>query len=250
MFINKYRKAREKNNSILVVGLDSDIDKIPKRFKGILEFNEHIVHETADLVCAYKINIAFYEKLGWKGYKVMEETIELIKQSTNVPIILDAKRGDIGNTAKAYAEAYFEKLKVDSVTVNPYMGRDAIIPFLEKGHAFILLLTSNKSADEIEVPVYSRVLELSKELELTYPKKVGIVVGATKEEFIGEISDKSGNLPWLIPGIGAQGGNPEILRSLKGKDVMVNVSRAIIFAEDVKKSAEKFKELLTKYYFD
>lgn len=248
MFLEKYRKARDKNNSILVVGLDSDIDRIPKKFRNITEFNEHVIKETADLVCAYKINIAFYEKLGWRGYKALEETVELIKQDTKVPIILDAKRGDIGNTAKAYAEAYFDKLKVDSVTVNPYMGRDAIIPFLEKGHVFILLLTSNESAHELEISVYSKVLELSKELEHTYPKKVGIVVGATKENYIKKVSQESETLPWLIPGIGTQGGNPKILEELKGRDILVNVSRAIIFAENVRNTAEKFREILNKYY--
>jgi len=249
MFIEKYRKARSKNASILVVGLDSDIEKI-KGFNSVLEFNEHIVKETADLVCGYKINIAFYEKLGWRGYKKLEETIELIKNETDLPIILDVKRGDIGNTARAYAEAYFDRLGVDSVTVNPYMGRDAIIPFLEKGHAFILLLTSNKSIGDVELHVYPKVLELARELEKRYPRKVGIVVGATRGEHVSEISKKSGDLSWLIPGIGAQRGNPEILRELKGKDVVVNVSRAIIFADNVRKKAEEFRELLAKQYFD
>ncbi|WP_175058983.1 orotidine-5'-phosphate decarboxylase [Thermococcus sp. 2319x1] len=249
MFIKKYRKARDKNTSILVVGLDSDVERI-KGFKSMVEFNEHIVKETADLVCGYKINIAFYEKLGWRGYKELEETIELIKNETGLPIILDAKRGDIGNTAKAYAGAYFDKLGVDSVTVNPYMGRDAIIPFLEKGHAFVLLLTSNESIGDVELHVYHKVLELAKELEKSYPERIGIVVGATRGEHIAEIAEKSGTLSWLIPGIGAQGGSPEILRGLKGKDVVVNVSRAIIFADNVRRKAEEFRELLARQYFD
>jgi len=249
MFIKKYRKARDKNMSILAVGLDTDIEKI-RGFNSVLEFNEHIVKETADLVCGYKINIAFYEKLGWKGYKELEDTIELIKNETDLPIILDVKRGDIGNTARAYARAYFDKLKVDSVTVNPYMGKDSIIPFLEKGHAFILLLTSNESIGDVELHVYLKVLELARELEKRYPKRVGIVVGATRGEYIKKISKKSGNLSWLIPGIGTQGGSPEILSELKGKDVVVNVSRAIIFADNVRKKAEEFRELLARQYFD
>ena len=249
MFIKKYRKARDKNASILIVGLDSDIERI-KGFNSVLEFNEHIIKETADLVCGYKINVAFYEKLGWKGYKELEETIELIKNETDLPIILDVKRGDIGNTARAYAEAYFDKLGVDSVTVNPYMGKDSIIPFLEKGHAFILLLTSNESIGDVELHVYPKVLELARELEKRYPSKVGIVVGATREEYVSEISKKSGNLSWLIPGIGTQGGSPEILSELKGKDVVVNVSRAIIFADNVGRKAEEFRELLARQYFD
>ncbi|MPW38159.1 orotidine-5'-phosphate decarboxylase [Thermococcus sp. 101 C5] len=249
MFIKKYRKARDKNSSILVVGLDSDPGKI-KGSKSVVEFNEHIIKETADLVCGYKINIAFYEKLGWGGYMALEETIELIKNETNLPVILDAKRGDIGNTARAYAKAYFDRLGVDSVTVNPYMGRDAIIPFLEKGHAFILLLTSNESIGDVELHVYPRVLELAKELEKSYPERVGIVVGATRKDHISKISNASGDLSWLIPGIGAQGGDPEVLKELKRRDVVVNVSRAIIFAENVRKKAAEFRELLARQYFD
>ena len=148
---DKFLKMREKNRSVLLVGLDSDYKKING---DVLDFNKRIIVKTYDLICGSKINIAFYEKLGPKGLEILESTINYIRQNPEIPIILDAKRGDIGNTAKAYAEYYFERLKVDSLTINPFMGIDTLEPYLEydNAHLFALALTSNKGAHDFEIP--------------------------------------------------------------------------------------------------
>lgn len=254
MFFEKYKKAREKNNSVLIVGLDSDIekfDKFEKNADGLYEFNKYIVDSTYEHVCGYKPNIAFYEKLGYKGYEALEKTIEYIKK-TDLPIILDAKRGDIANTAKAYADTFFKHLKVDSVTINPYMGMETATPYLEyeNAHVFILGLTSNKGYVDFEMhdDLYKKVIKMSSELNEVQKNKVGIVVGATNNEYINQITKISGNMVYLIPGVGAQGGSIEkLFEGLNGyENVCINSSRGIIFSENPKISAKQLKEQLNK----
>ncbi|WP_129408005.1 orotidine-5'-phosphate decarboxylase [Marinitoga lauensis] len=248
---DKYLKIREKNSSVLLVGLDSDY----KRINGdVFDFNKKIIDETYDLTCGYKINIAFYEKLGPKGLEILESTINYIRQNPEIPIILDAKRGDIGNTAKAYAEHYFERLKVDSLTINPFMGIDTLEPYLEydNAHLFALALTSNKGAYDFEIPekLYLKITEKMNELNKKHRNKIGIVVGATNARYINEITNISENMIFLIPGIGTQGGDvEELFRNLNGyKNIVVNVSRAIIFDENPRKKAIEFNSLINKYY--
>lgn len=253
MFAKKLKDSQIKRKSFICVGLDSDITKIPSKFKiegtrGVEEFNKYIISETNEYACAYKINIAFYEMLGYKGIEVLENTVDYLKTYTDIPIIIDAKRSDISNTAKAYAKFYFDYLKVDSITINPLMGADSIEPYLEfpNAHVFALVLTSNPGANDFIIPnkLYLKILEKLSELEVKYKNKIGIVVGATQKEYFDEIVEKSGDMIYLIPGIGSQGGKIEDLKVLveKGKTMVINVSRGIIFSDDPKREIIKLRE--------
>ena len=265
-FIEKLLNISRKNNSLLCVGLDTDIQKIPKFLlkekDPIFEFNKRIIDSTFDLVCAFKPNSAFYEALGTRGWESLKKTIDYIPK--DIVAILDAKRGDIGNTAKMYAKAVFEELKVDGVTLNPYLGEDAILPFLEyEGRCgFILCLTSNKGAQDFQLqkiekkPLYEIVAE--KVLGWNKRKNCGLVVGATYPEQLKKIREIAFDLPFLIPGVGAQGG--EIESTVKyGTDkdrnlAIINSSRGIIyassgidFAEKAKDEAKKLRDLINSY---
>lgn len=253
-FQDKLDQAVQKNNSLLCVGLDIDLGKIPQTILAkedpIFIFNREIINATKDLVCAYKPNMAFYEMHGMYGLDSLIKTIDYI-HSTNIPVILDAKRGDIGNSSAAYAKALFQVFKADAITVNPYMGQDSVEPFLEykdKG-IFILGLTSNKGSQDFETadtekPLYKAVINKVKEWNKN--KNCGLVVGATKPEQLKEIREMVPNMPLLIPGIGAQGGNLEA--SVKygvdkdGKKAIINSSRGIIYAsnqDDFASAAQK-----------
>lgn len=265
-FIEKLINISRKNNSLLCVGLDTDTEKIPKfllkDYDPIFSFNQKIIRSTCDLVCAYKPNIAFYEAHGSKGWEALKKTCEAIPKE--IPIIIDAKRGDIGNTARMYAKAFFEDLGADAVTVNPYMGEDAISPFLEYENkcAFILCLTSNKSAQDFQLslidgkPLYQLVAEET----LSWSKKgnCGLVVGATYPEQLRKVRRIAKSLPILIPGIGAQAGELESTVKFgtdeKGERAIINSSRAIIyasqkedFAEAARGEAHRLKELINLY---
>jgi orotidine-5'-phosphate decarboxylase len=248
MFYNKYLKMKEKNNSHVCVGLDSDYEKINNEendlYKKIYEFNKNIVAKTSNHVCCYKINSAFYEKAGIDGIKAMEDTVKHIKENTDIPIILDIKRSDILNTAKAYADYFVDKLQADSVTLNPLMGRDSITPYLEKGvHAFILALTSNPSAEDFIMKngLYLGLTRFSQNLNEEFKNQVGIVVGATNDKF-KEINKINENMVYLIPGIGAQGGDlKRTLEQVKDKEFVINSSRGIIFSEDPEKAVIELK---------
>lgn len=224
-----------------------------------MEFCRQIIDATRDMVCAYKPNIAFFEVLGEAGWSTLREMIDSIPEG--IPVILDAKRGDIGNTARMYAKAYFDGLGVDAVTVNPYMGTDSIAPFLEyQGKtAFILCLTSNPSAAEfqerelVEKPLYYQVAEMAN--SLNRGGNCGLVVGATKPQKLRELRDLCPDLPFLIPGVGAQGGDLELTVEYgsdnQGNSAIVNISRAILyasgeadFAASAKDRAEFFRDQL------
>jgi len=257
-FIEKLISVSRKNNSLLCVGLDTDIEKIPRFLleeqNPIFSFNQKIIDSTCDLVCAYKPNIAFYEAYGSKGWEALKKTCKAIPKE--IPIIIDAKRGDIGNTARMYAKAIFEDLGADAVTVNPYMGEDAISPFLEYENkcAFILCLTSNKGAQDFQLsllkippkagidgkPLYQLVAEKT----LSWNKKgnCGLVVGATYPEQLRKIREIAKSLPILIPGIGAQAGELESTVKFgtdeKGERAIINSSRGIIYASQKEDFAE------------
>jgi len=246
----------------LCVGLDPVIAKMPEKYQTalspLLEFNLSIIEASAPYVCAYKPNIAFYEAHGSKGWDQLKKTIEAIPDDKLV--IVDAKRGDIGNTAQAYAIAMFNELKADMVTVSPYLGKDSLIPFLNENDKgiFVLALTSNPGSADIQEltvagsHVYSHVVKMA--VSLNHNQNVGLVVGATKPEILQEILEISDGLPLLIPGIGAQGGSVYALKSaLEGysNPAFVNVSRKIIFASqsdshegDVRESAMKISDEL------
>lgn len=242
-----------KNNSLLCVGLDSDGGKIPKFLLGtsknpLIDFNKGIIDATKDLVCAYKLNMAFYEVDGAKGVEALEKTIQYIPR--NILIILDGKRNDIGNTAQKYAQSLFETLKADAITINPYLGKDGVSPFLEYKEkcSFILCRTSNPSAGDFQdlmvssTPVYQIVAQKIREWDTK--KNCGAVVGATYPEELKTVRSILGDdIPILIPGVGKQGGDVEKTvrngTNSHGELALINSSREIIFAGDDEEFAEQ-----------
>tara|TARA_R100001369_G_C3326671_1_gene169914 strand:- start:229 stop:1047 length:819 start_codon:yes stop_codon:yes gene_type:complete len=250
-----------KKESFLCIGLDTDLDKVPKHLlqeeDPIFAFNKAIIDATHHLCVAYKPNTAFYEAYGIKGWQALEKTINYL--NSNYPeifTIADAKRGDIGNTSTRYAKAFFEDLGFDSVTIAPYMGRDSVEPFLafKDKHTILLALTSNKGAFDFQTKMvegkelYKQVLEISKTYENS--ENLMYVVGATKATFLTEIRNIIPNSFLLVPGVGAQGGSlVEVCKYGMSDNVglLVNSSRGIIYTSDqenfAQASAEKAKEL-------
>ena len=249
-------------NSKLCIGLDIDPSRMPdsmdKTLPGIESHLKDIIDATTDLCLAYKLNMAFYEQFGFKGYELMEKLVSYIDKR-NITIA-DGKRGDIGNTTKKYAISIFDTIGFDSITVSPYMGSDSIIPFIqnkEKG-AFVLCLTSNDSAKEIQLfengtdALYQFISKLGDSLNTN--NNIGLVVGATNPSFMEQIRAMN-SLPWLIPGIGAQGGDLEQSVTISNKNNsigLINVSRGIIFAgnssiEDIKNAAKYYNDNINGY---
>ncbi len=244
--------------SYLCVGLDTDITKIPAHLlttpDPVFAFNKAIIDATQDLCVSYKINTAFYEALGLKGWQAMEKTLHYIPQ--NIFTIADAKRGDIGNTSSQYAKAFFETLPFDAITVAPYMGEDSIRPFLEHENkwAIVLGLTSNKGAADFELQetgtekLYEKVLRTV--AGWGNPGNLMFVVGATQAEAFVRIREIVPQHFFLVPGVGAQGGSlQEISKKAMNKDVglLVNVSRAIIYASDKEDFAEQARKAAKDY---
>lgn len=236
----------KKKKSFLCIGLDVDLEKIPKHLLDeedpIFAFNKAIIDATHHLCVAYKPNTAFYEAYGIKGWKALEKTINYLNEKyPEIFTIADAKRGDIGNTSTRYAKAFFEDLGFDSVTVAPYMGRDSVEPFLafENKHAILLALTSNEGAFDFQTKLvdgkllYNRVLETSKTWKNS--KNLMYVVGATKAEYLKEIRSIIPDAFLLVPGVGAQGGNLQDVckYGLNAQiGLLVNSSRGIIYASE------------------
>jgi orotidine-5'-phosphate decarboxylase len=259
-FTDKLLNASRKNESWLCIGLDPDAERMPE--VDVLQFNKAIVEATSDLVCAYKPNLAFYEALGTQGLVTLEKTIKHIPG--HIPVIGDAKRGDIGNTAKAYAKALFSILGFDAATVNPYLGHDSIEPFIsyrDKG-VFILCRTSNKGAADFQdrridgLPLYEVVAQKAKEWNIH--GNVGLVVGATYPEQLKKVRSICPEMPLLIPGIGAQGGDlASAVRygvDAQGEKATINVSRQILyascekdFAQAARDAAEKIRSQINDY---
>lgn len=241
-FVDHLRSVQEKQNSLLCVGLDTDPAKIPPDLRrspdGVLDFNRRIIDATADLVCAYKINLAFYESMGEEGWRIVRRTLRHIPGT--VVTIGDGKRGDIGNTSAMYARALFEDLGFGSCTVNPYMGGDSVTPFLSdpaRG-VFVLAVTSNPGARDFQyqringTPLYERVIRRVKKWDVHH--NCGLVVGATRPRELGRIRAMVPHMPFLIPGVGAQGGDlAKAIRNgctREGDLAVVNASRSIIYA--------------------
>ena len=232
--------------SFLCLGLDSDLDKIPKHLLNesdpIFTFNKILLDSLNKLIVAVKINTAFYEAYGYKGWKTLERTIKYInKNYPDLFTIADAKRGDIGNTSDKYAKAFFSNMDFDSVTVSPYMGNDSIEPFLAYNNKYTILLalTSNKGSNDFQISsnqennLFKKVLKISKQWKNS--NNLMYVVGATKASFLKDIRSIVPNSFLLIPGIGAQGGDlKETFKNGANKDVglLVNSSRSIIYAGD------------------
>lgn len=245
MVERKLKTIQRENHSLVCVGLDSDLTRVPKEFLGAknpqLEFNKVIVDATKDLVCAYKPNTAFYEAEGTLGAAALEETCAYIPD--HIPVILDAKRGDIGNTSRMYAEAYFRHLGVDAVTIHPYMGSDTVTPFLDypEKAVFILVKTSNPSAIEFEdlrlvtgEMLYETVARKVRDWDGVGSTSVGAVVGGTYPADIERVRAILPKSLLLIPGIGSQGGDIESVLGTSLADqagpVVINSSRGVIFA--------------------
>lgn len=251
----------QKKKSFLCIGLDVDLNKIPKHLLNeedpIFAFNRAIIDATHHLCVAYKPNTAFYEAYGIKGWQALQKTINYL--NTNHPeifTIADAKRGDIGNTSSMYARAFFEDLGFDSVTVAPYMGKDSIEPFLafENKHTILLALTSNQGAFDFQTKtvegkkLYKQVLETSK--TWMNSKNLMYVVGATKAEYLADIRQIIPDSFLLVPGVGAQGGNLlDVCKYGINEQVglLINSSRGIIYASNqenfAKAASEKAEEL-------
>jgi len=244
-FVDKLLAASRRNGSLLCVGLDPDPALVPG--VDLTEFNRAIIDATADLVCAYKPNFAFYEALGIDGLNLLQETIKYIPG--HIPVIGDAKRGDIGNTAKAYAEALFNAFGVDAATVNPYLGFDSIEPFIkyeDKG-VFILCRTSNKGAVDFQDITDSEGRTLYKAVaqkacQWNINGNIGLVVGATYPQELSEMRGLCPEMPLLIPGIGAQGGDLELAvkggLDANGEKAVIAVSRQVLYASAGKDFAQ------------
>ncbi len=259
-FDKLFENIKEKQ-SFLCVGLDTDIEKIPIHLKQladpIFEFNKQIIDATVNYTIAYKPNLAFYESMGIAGLLSLEKTVQYLnKNYPNVFLIADAKRGDIGNTSKMYAKAFFENMLFDSVTVAPYMGKDSVSPFLEYKNKWVILLalTSNEGAydfqftQENNVKLFENVLK--KSLKWGTKENMMYVVGATKAELLKDIRKIVPNHFLLVPGVGAQGGSlNEVSKYGMNKTcgLIVNSSRNIIYADNsinfANIAAEKAKEI-------
>jgi orotidine-5'-phosphate decarboxylase len=248
-FIDKLTGATRKNKSLLCVGLDPDLNLMPDGM-GVFEFNRAIIDATSDLVCAYKPNLAFYEALESGGLDDLKRTVDYIPK--DIPVIADAKRGDIGNTAKAYAKALFDNLHFDAATVSPYLGFDSIEPFIEYRDKGILILcrTSNAGAVDFqslicEVENSHRPLFEVVALKAGQWNKygnIGLVVGATYPEELRSIRQLQPDMPLLIPGIGAQGGDLALTVrygvDAQGEKAIINSSRQILYASKGKDFTE------------
>ena len=237
-FNKKLSEICKSKNNRLCIGLDIDNRKLVNDSISYMDgFIKDIIESTIDLCPIYKINLAFYERLGKAGYDILCKIPEYI--NNRAVTIADAKRGDIGNSSKYYAEAIFQTLNYNAITISPYMGEDSIKPFCEysdKG-VFILCLTSNSGSNNFQnkkindKELYIHVAELA--VKMNVNDNIGLVVGATKSEQMKIIKEYSFNLPWLIPGVGFQGGSLEesILIGSKNKSTpIINVSRGIIYA--------------------
>ena len=239
-------------NSFLCLGLDTDINKIPKHFLSyddpVFDFNKAMVDRLHQKVVAVKINTAFYEARGKEGWISLERTIDYInKNYPDLFTIADAKRADIGNTSKMYAKAFFDKMQFDSITLSPYMGYDSVTEFLnyKDKNVILLSLTSNQGAKDFQLKnnLYLNVVSESQKWDNS--ERIMYVVGATKSDYLTKIREIAPESFLLIPGVGSQGGDFEnvILNSTKKNNrILINISRAIIYAsndKDFLNSAEK-----------
>ena len=256
-FSERLRKVQRHQNSVLCVGLDPDVRRMPPHLtagrppaEAVVDFTSAIVAATSGAACAFKLNFAFFEVLGPDGWRALEATTRAVRDQPGRPLIIaDAKRGDIGNSARFYAEAVFERLGCDACTVAPYMGRDAAEPFLsyEGKAAFVLARTSNPSAADFQEalcdgePLALRVAHRVAEWDRAFPGTAGLVVGATRPDVLADVRRACPALPFLIPGVGAQGGRPSAVTSAARTDeglVLVSSSRQILYAS----SGEDFAE--------
>ena len=264
-FLERFQSCTNEKVSLLCVGLDPDRQRLPTHLQkdpdGLFKFCAEIIDSTAGAAAAFKFNFAFFESAGAKGWSALERLLEIIPR--NVITIADAKRGDIGNSSEMYARAILESLGFDAVTVNPFMGADSVAPFLqwpEKG-AFVLCLTSNPGARDFQYfsngmkTVYEKVLERVQEWNRR--ENCGLVVGATQPNELQSIRAAAPNLPFLVPGVGTQGGDLESAvrngTTAAGELALFNVSRGVIyksggadFAEAAGTEAERIRDQINQ----
>ncbi|MBI4318095.1 MAG: orotidine-5'-phosphate decarboxylase [Chloroflexi bacterium] len=261
-FLDKLLGASRTNDTLLCVGLDVDLRAVPSHLltqaEPVLAFNRAIVEATADLVCAYKPNLAFYEALGLEGLDALRKTLACIPR--DIPVIADAKRGDVGHSAKAYAQGLFDYFGFDAVTVNPYLGRDSLQPFLDYGDRgiFVLCKTSNPGSADLQdllttetAPgrgcraLYEVVAESVREWNTQ--GNCGLVVGATFPEELTKVRRIAPDLPILIPGVGAQEGDlAQAVRNgvdAKGELAVVNSARQVLYASKGQDFAKAAREI-------
>ncbi|EOQ95033.1 orotidine 5'-phosphate decarboxylase [Leptospira wolbachii serovar Codice str. CDC] len=258
-FIQKFNVRRDSLKSLLCIGLDSELEKLPKvsldSKAPLVHFAETIVRYTHTYATSWKPNVAFFERLGAEGYFALEHTVRVMQEvSPQVPIVMDAKRGDLANTSKEYAKYFFQTLKVDALTVNPYMGRDSLVPYLDLGgYIFVLGLTSNPSSTDFQkqklvgrdIFLYEEVSDQMARLAEEYPDQVGLVVGGTHPSEIQSLRVRHPEMYFLIPGFGAQGGDLEAIIQASGKRSLINSSRGITLSsleENFGQVAEKKAE--------
>jgi orotidine-5'-phosphate decarboxylase len=271
-FYPKIRAIQKKNNSLLCIGLDPDINMVPEFLfefgDPIYEFNRRIIDATKDIVCAYKLNLAFYEVTGEHGWYTIHQTLARIPEE--ILTIGDAKRGDIGNSSAAYAKLIVDDYEFGATTINPYMGRDSVLPFLKNRRqgGFVLTVTSNPGAHDFQYlrvrgkPLYEHVIgKVSKWNTLN---NCGLVVGATRPKELRHIRSLVPDMPILIPGVGAQGGDvKQAVRhgcDRSGYMALINASRSIIyasrgedFAQAARAAALALRDEMNRYradYFD
>ena len=257
-FEEKYKHIVQKNNSLVCVGLDSDYKRIPEFLRGrknsVFEFNKAIIEATHDVVCCYKPNSAFYEGSGAGGVRQLKLTCDYLREKyPDIPLLIDAKRGDIGNTNEGYMNYVFEYLRADAVTMQPYLGGEALKPFLDQKDKgiFILCKTSNPGSGEFQdlqingKPLYRHIARQVAQKWNTNGNCM-LVVGATYPEDLKEVRKIVGEMIILVPGVGSQGG--EVERTIKAglnsqkSGLIISASRSIIFASKGKDFAQKARE--------
>ena len=267
-FIKKLNQAWETNDSLLCVGLDPNWVKIPSHLKEydhpIFEFCKQIVDATHDVVCGYKPQIAYFA--GLSAENQLQMICDYIRNTyPHLPIILDSKRGDIGSTAAMYAKEAFERFQADAVTINPYMGQDSAQPFLDYADKGVVLLcrTSNPGASDIQdlevdgIPIYEKVATMISE-KWNENANCCIVVGATWPEQMRRLREITGDMPFLVPGVGAQGGDVKAIleagQTKNGTGLIINSSRAVLYADDsptfasaARKVAMKTRDLINQH---
>ncbi len=256
--IAKFEARAEAVNSLLCVGLDPEIERIPERFRAmelpLFEFCKWIIEQTHEFAVAYKPNMAFFEARGVLGLQELEHTIEYLRREhPEIVTICDAKRGDIGNTNRGYVASVFDQMGFDSITLHPYLGREALAPFLDRADkaSIILCRTSNPGAGEFQdvssdgKPLWERVAERVSS-DWNANGNCMLVVGATYPEEMRRIREVAPTLPFLVPGVGAQGGDVAAVVAAgldaKGKGLLISSSRGILFAADPAKAARELRD--------
>jgi len=253
-FLQKLRHIQRKNNSLLCIGLDTDVNKVPEFLFAYgdpqFEFNRRIIDATKDIVCAYKLNLAFYESVGEHGWYTVHQTLARIPEE--IITIGDGKRGDIASSAERQAHLLCEDWEFSSTTVNPYMGKDSIEPFMKRRDqcAFVLAVTSNPGAKDFQYarvngkPLYEEVVRKARRWNTK--KNIGLVAGATRARELKRIRTLAPDMPILIPGVGEQKGDLEASVRYgcdrNGELAILNVARSIIYASNGENFAEKARE--------